>query len=246
MKTKMVATKEAYRLMEEADKIKMRKKATVEANSFAFIDDEQKRIKERLRIYSKITDLIDELDSKCQDDSLFISVPRNDAGVNTIASPRASYALAKMDSKNFSKQFVIYCSETMSRLPCFTKETLRNLLRRMMHLLMSQSMIVIFYWLTWTHQFPWTAYAQGKTDFEIFGLPEGVSVREPNQLTIKEDLVTLVRCLMAGQVKIRKKGGGPVFDDVDQENITPIRATRVSPTRWVFQCGSQDSQNDLE
>ena len=62
---------------------------------------------------------MDELESKCGDDAVFYSVPRQDPGVGRYATSRATYCWAKMNELGFSKKFVVWCSETIKFLEYF-------------------------------------------------------------------------------------------------------------------------------
>jgi hypothetical protein len=139
MRARTPAVKEAYLALSEEERARLKKEAKIKANTFAYIEEKAKRNFERKRINDEIMSLMDELESKCGDDAVFYSVPKFDPGVNSIATSHASYCLTKMEEMQFSKHFVIFCSETVDRLAEFNLETLRSIVRRQMHLLMSKS-----------------------------------------------------------------------------------------------------------
>jgi hypothetical protein len=143
MRARTKALKKAYDKLDDNKKAEIALAAKIKNNSHAFIQDSHSRAKTRQKIIGQITHLMDELESKCGDDAFFYAVPRQDPGVNQKATSRAQYPLLKMKEANFSKNFVISCSETVDRLECFDLETLRSMARRLMHSLMSKSIFFI-------------------------------------------------------------------------------------------------------
>jgi hypothetical protein len=139
MRARTAAVKQAYRSLSKEEKTKLSTDAKIKANTLGFIQDDFKRQKQRKIILEEITQLLDQLESQCGDDTILYSAPRKDPGINQICTSRAIFPLLKLKEMNFSKMFVIYCSETIDRLDCLDMDTLRTIARRLMHSLMSKS-----------------------------------------------------------------------------------------------------------
>jgi hypothetical protein len=130
---------EAYRLLSHEEKMALKKEAEIEANKWGLIENEERRRSTQDELLASLQCTIDELESKCGFDALVISSPRHGPGIIYTCSSRAHYAAAILSRTDFPKKFISACDENINRLPQFNKQSLRELIRKKMHILMSES-----------------------------------------------------------------------------------------------------------
>jgi hypothetical protein len=139
MKDHSVKAKEAYGLLDENEKKNLKKKADIEANKWGYIEDDKIKSAVQDELLATLQCTVDELESKCGVDTLVVSSPQASPGIVYTCSSRSHYAAAILGQSGFPKKFISACEESVNRLPQYSKQTLRDIIRGKMHVLMSES-----------------------------------------------------------------------------------------------------------